>query len=89
MTFSTFLCARLSQVGAKQVDLARALTAGGIPTTQASISLMCSGHRMPRGDMLRMMLDLLAVINPDERLRAYELAASSSTDNGVQASETA
>lgn len=89
MTFSSYLLERLNIVGARQSDLAREMSLRGIPVSPSCLSMWCSGKRTPRGDSLRMILDLLGVINREERLRAYELAAASSVDSGAKAPETA
>ena len=83
MVFALFIKNRLAMVGATQSDLARALSRHGVPTTRAAVSLWTNGERVPRYETLSMTLDLLGCLSNDVRVEAYDLAASSSTDNGA------
>lgn len=69
-TFSQYLQARRRISYSTQRALAEEMSRRGMPTTVSAISQWEAGERMPRGDRLAVLLDVLAV---DDEARTYAL----------------
>ena len=69
-TFSQYIQARRRISYSTQKALAEEMSRRGVPTTVSAISQWETGERMPRGERLIVLLDVLAV---DDEARRYAL----------------